>query len=172
MIEYLTPADYRTMPWANGKGTTIEMLRIDQDGAVKWRLSRASVVESGPFSIFPGIARNLTVISGPGFALRGSGFDLQARPLWPIAFPGDVAISAEDVGGVSDDFNVMTSVDLPPPEVEVVRQKKSFGAGGTLAVYALEPIEFNGEPVDQHTLTLTDQAAQITGLAIVVRLFG
>lgn len=172
MIEHLTSADYHTMPWANGKGTTVEMLQVEQDGAVKWRLSRASVVESGPFSVFPGIARNLTVISGPGFALRGSGFDLQARPLWPVAFPGDVAISSEDVGAASDDFNVMTSTDLPLPEVEVVRQQKTFGAGGTLAIFALQAAAVNGQPLDRHDLVVTDQGAQVTGLAIVVRLFG
>lgn len=172
MIEHLTPDDYRKMPWANGKGTTVEMLRVEQDGAVKWRLSRATVAESGPFSLFPGIERNLTVISGPGFALRGSGLDLQARPLSPVAFPGDVAISAEDVGAVCDDFNVMTSSDLRQPEVEVVRSAKGFGAGGTLAIYALASVQVDGQMLEPHDLLLTDQAAQVSGLAIVVRLFG
>ena len=62
MIRHLTPADYKSMPWANGKGTTVEMLKVEDSGQLLWRLSRASVVENGDFSMFPGIVRNLTVI--------------------------------------------------------------------------------------------------------------
>ncbi len=64
---HLTPADYTEMPWANGKGVTVEMLRLIEGGALKWRLSRASVVEDGAFSLFSGGERHLTVITGPGF---------------------------------------------------------------------------------------------------------
>lgn len=171
MIMHLTSADYRTMPWANGKGTTIEMLRIDQAGGVKWRLSRASVVEPGPFSIFPGIARNLTVISGPGFALRGFGIDLQARPLSPVAFPGDVEITAENVAAPSDDFNVMTASSLPVPQVEVVQQRKRFDAGGTLAIFALQGARSGGLTLGRFDLVITDQPTTVDGLVIVARLF-
>jgi uncharacterized protein len=87
MIRRLTPADYTTMPWANGKGVTVEMLRVEQDGALLWRLSRASVVEDGDFSLFPGIERNLTVITGPGFDLVGQGLHLQAKRLVPCVRP-------------------------------------------------------------------------------------
>ena len=39
---HLTEADYREMPWANGRGNTVEMLRVDKpDGRLLWRLSRA-----------------------------------------------------------------------------------------------------------------------------------
>jgi environmental stress-induced protein Ves len=38
MMRHLTPADYTTMPWANGKGRTIEMLRVEAEGRLKWRL--------------------------------------------------------------------------------------------------------------------------------------
>ena len=52
---------------------TIEMLRVEAEGRLKWRLSRASVVENGDFSLFSGIERNLTVLTGPGFDLVGDG---------------------------------------------------------------------------------------------------
>ena len=72
MMRHLTPSDYVAMPWANGRGQTVEMLReVGPDGGLLLRLSMASVVEDGPFSIFPGVERNLTVISGPGFDLLG-----------------------------------------------------------------------------------------------------
>src|SRR3989338_5597281 len=98
MIRHLTPADYTTMPWANGKGVTVEMLRVEE-GGLKWRLSRASLVENGDFSAFPGIERNLTVISGPGFDLVAQGLHLPACPLQPVAFAGDAARAADlDLG--------------------------------------------------------------------------
>jgi hypothetical protein len=101
------------MPWANGKGVTIEMARADGPDGMLWRLSRASVVEDGPFSVFPGVERNLTVLTGPGFDLVGQGLHLTARPMVPVAFAGDVPLRADGVTAPSDDFNVMTARALP-----------------------------------------------------------
>lgn len=171
MIRHLTPADYKTMPWANGKGVTVEMLRIELAGAVKWRLSRASVVENGDFSLFPGIERNLTVITGPGFDLVGPMGGLPARPLQPVAFPGDVAIRAEGVASPSDDFNVMTARGLPKPEVQVITAPTNLAAGGTLAIFALGTGRASEETLGLYDLVLTDQAITITGPAIAVRLW-
>ena len=95
MSRHLTPAKYTPMPWANGRGTTIEMLRENgPDGALRLRLSMASVVEDGPFSSFPGVERSLTVISGPGFDLVGDS-RFSALPMVPVAFPGDVPLAAD-----------------------------------------------------------------------------
>ena len=120
MIRHLTPADYTVMPWANGRDTTIEMLReVGPDGGLLLRLSMASVVVDGPFSIFPGVERNLTVISGPGFDLAGE-TRIKASPLVPLAFPGDVPMAAAGVTAPSDDFNVMTARGLPSDRKSVV----------------------------------------------------
>lgn len=105
----VSPSSYRAMPWANGKGVTTEILREDGPAGLLIRLSMAIVVENGPFSAFPGIDRILTVIDGPGFGLIGAGLDLRAEPLVPVAFPGDVEISATGVTGRAVDFNVMTA---------------------------------------------------------------
>ncbi len=170
MIRHLTPADYKLMPWANGKGTTIEMLRAEENGALTWRLSRASVVENGDFSIFPGVERNLTVLTGPGFDLVGQGVQLQARPLVPVQFAGDVPIRAEAVSAASDDFNVMTARALPRPEVAVITGLVQVPKGGLLAVYALAETSVNGRNMAVQDLILTDEAAQISGQAVVVRM--
>jgi environmental stress-induced protein Ves len=170
MMRHLTPADYKMMPWANGKGTTIEMLRVEGDGALKWRLSRASVVEAGDFSIFPGVERNLTVLTGPGFDLVGAGLHLTARPLCPVVFAGDVPLRAEAVSAPSDDFNVMTARTLPRPEVAVVTGRVQVPQGGLLAVYALQASVVNGQAVAAEGLCLTEGAVSLDGQAIVVRL--
>ncbi len=172
MMRHLTPADYTVMPWANGKGTTIEMLKTMEGGRLKWRLSRASVVENGDFSIFPGLERNLTVLTGPGFDLLGEGVHLAARPLVPVAFAGDVAIRAEGVSAASDDFNVMWDRALPRPEVAVVTGAAQIPAGGLLAVYALAASEVNGRTMAPQDLILTEDALHIDGQVLVVRLLG
>jgi environmental stress-induced protein Ves len=152
MKRILGPEDFRQMPWSNGKGITTELARADRDGRMLWRLSRASVVEDGPFSIFPGIERNLTVVTGPGFDLTGEGISLRARPMAPVAFPGDVPMTALAVSAPSDDFNVMTDRALPRPRVEVVFHPRIVRADGALmAVYWPE----------QARLVLTDEAEEI-----------
>ncbi|MCW1919032.1 HutD family protein [Rhodobacter sp. KR11] len=130
---HLTAHDFRPMPWANGKGTTIELYRQETDH-LQLRLSRAQVVEDGPFSLFPGIQRNLTVLTGPGFDLVGT-TTFQARPLQPIAFPGDLVLRAINVTGPSEDFNVMRAAHLPAPRVRVTQGP----AKGALLVLAAAP---------------------------------
>lgn len=172
---HLTPADYTRQPWKNGRGTTIELLhRRDAAGASLLRLSRASVVEDGPFSLFPGIERNLTVLSGPGFRLAGPGVNLRCDLLVPVAFPGDVEVMASETNGQqSDDFNVMTARHLPRPEV-IVAQNSQLDGGGLLALYALGPCRVNSEAVAQGDLILTEGPASLTGdwPVIAVRCFG
>ncbi|MEO5616126.1 MAG: HutD family protein [Cypionkella sp.] len=170
MIRHLTPTDYKTMPWANGKGTTVEMLRVDEGGLL-WRLSRASVVENGDFSRFPGIERNLTVITGPGFDLVGDGLHLAAKPLVPVAFAGDVSIRAEAVTAASDDFNVMTARHLPRPEVAVITGEARLPGGNMLAIFALAQSVVNGTTISRYDVIVTDEPSGLSGQMIAVRLF-
>ncbi|OIQ70601.1 protein Ves [mine drainage metagenome] len=174
-MRHLTTSDYRKMPWANGLGVTTEILRVAKpDGGVLWRLSMAAVVEVGAFSLFPGIERNLTVIAGPGFDLVGPGLMLRADPLVPVAFPGDVAISAVGVSAPSNDFNVMTERSLPRPEVRVLRQSEALAPGGTLCLFALDAgkVQVAGTVVTvaRHDLLVCDAGvgARNTGAAAVL----
>lgn len=166
MITNLTAADFRVMPWANGKGTTVEMLRIEREGLLVLRLSRAMVVEDGAFSMFPGIDRNLTVLSGPGFDLVGEGLRLTARPLVPVAFAGDVAVRAEGVTAPSEDFNVMWDRALPKPVVWV-QEAGRIPSG--CAVLALAAGQIGGRVVAQYDLVLADEAFVSDCSVIAVR---
>lgn len=160
---HLTPADYTRQPWKNGKGQTTELWRLERDGQLLVRLSRAAVVEDGPFSLFPGIERNLTVLDGPGFRLTGPDLNLRCDPLVPVAFPGDVEVTASETGNrQSDDFNVMTARHLPRPTVAVA-QNATLPAGGLLALYALGPCQVNGRTLAQADLALTDAPAALAG---------
>lgn len=173
-MKRLTPADYIRQPWKNGKGETVELCRADRDGALLWRLSMATVAEDGPFSIFPGIERNLTVLDGPGFRLVGDGIDLPCLPLSPVAFAGDVGVQAIQTGGqVSTDFNVMTARDVPRPQVDVVTVAQNIAPADLTAVFALGHVVVNGQPMSRHDLILTESSCHVAPQdpALIVRLF-
>lgn len=171
---HLTPAHYTRQPWKNGKGITTELWRLERDGRLLVRLSRAAVVEDGAFSLFPGIARNLTVLTGPGFRLTGPGLNLRCDPLVPVAFPGDVEVMASETRGQqSDDFNVMTAKSLPKPVVQVM-QNTHLPAGGVLALYALGPCRVNTRDLSRGDLILAEEAVTLTGdgPVLAIRLHG
>lgn len=147
----LLPERFRRMPWANGLGVTVEILRIDGPDGLLLRLSRAKVVGVGPFSLFPGTERNLTVLSGPGFDLEGEGIALAARPLVPVAFPGDVPLRAERVTGPSEDFNVMTARTLPRPVARVLQEGAELEAEWVFG-YALAATRIAGEDLPEGAL--------------------
>ncbi len=168
MIRHLSAADFIAMPWANGKGTTVELLRVEREGRMILRLSRAMVVEEGAFSVFPGIERNLTVLSGPGFDLVGDGVHLQARPLVPVAFAGDLAVRAVGVSAASEDFNVMTAREFPPANVWV----HPPGQAPAGAVLALAAGRIGGLDVKRYDLVLTDQPLHHDVVVIVVQAAG
>lgn len=112
MISLLRAADHRVMPWKNGGGTTTEIAVHPEEAgldAFAWRVSMARVEGDGPFSSFPGIDRNLTILDGDGIML-----DVQGRvPLGlratsaPVEFPADVPTTARLLGGPITDLNVM-----------------------------------------------------------------
>jgi environmental stress-induced protein Ves len=171
MIRHLTRGDYRSMAWANGLGQTVEMIRVDGPEGLLWRLSMASVVEDGDFSILPGIERNLTVLDGAGFRLTGAGIDLEARPLEPVAFPGDLAIRAEGLRGPSRDFNVMTARVLPRPQVRLLLPGR-VASSGTLCLLCLAQGKgpLPGQRLGEHDLLITDEPVELDVPALAVRL--
>jgi environmental stress-induced protein Ves len=170
-MKHRSPADYRAMPWANGRGHTSELLREDGPQGLLLRLSAATVTEDGEFSVFPGIERNLTVISGPGFRLEGQGLSLQAAPRVPVAFPGDVALRATGVTAPSEDFNVMTARALPRPRVWLAGPGR-IPAGGRLFLFALDLASVNAIAIAPRDLIETHEATTVDwgGPLLAVRL--
>ena len=168
MMRHLTPADYRTMPWANGRGQTVELLRKDDaDGRMLWRLSMATVADNGPFSLFPGINRSLTVIDGPGFDLVGERH-LRADPLVPVGFSGDSVIAAANVRGSSQDFNVMVRAPLRM-QVSVHRDGAIAADPGALwFCFALGPARVAGQALNRHDLLCEPKDFSVSGGPVIV----
>lgn len=110
MLTLLTPADYRRVPWKNGRGWTTELAARPASGDFLWRISIADIDADCDFSVFPGIDRSILVLSGEGMELQvgaGPPHTLRAGSE-PLAFPGDLAANARLLGGPTRDFNVMT----------------------------------------------------------------
>ncbi len=106
----ITLSDMPAVPWANGRGSTRELVRrVNACGTLSLRLSVAEVVEPGPFSTLPGLDRILVAIDGPGFTLSIDGRAFDVAPLAPIAFPGEAAVAVTAIAAPSRDFNVMTA---------------------------------------------------------------
>jgi environmental stress-induced protein Ves len=115
-MRILKASGHRRMRWKNGMGETVE-IAVSPDGAslddFGWRVSMAHVGSDGPFSLFPGIDRTLSVLEGDGIALAIAGRpEVELRlASEPFAFPGDVAITSRLLRGPIIDLNVMTRRD-------------------------------------------------------------
>lgn len=103
-------ADRAARPWKNDGGITREVVAFPADAgldAFEWRISMADVSRDGPFSLFAGVDRLLTVVEGAGLLLEFAG---QAKRLYvgsPLAFPGEAEVTARLIAGPIRDFNVM-----------------------------------------------------------------
>ena len=123
-VRLVKPADFKLMPWKNGRGTTTELAREDDADGMLWRLSAADVIEAGDFSIFPGIDRMLMLVGGQGFDLDfgNNGRASVFQPLTPVRFSGDWTTRAENVRGPSRDLNLMLARGRAVAEVAVLRE--------------------------------------------------
>lgn len=113
MTQLIPYASLAAVPWKNGGGSTTEISISPPDSSFHdfdWRISLATISESGPFSVFPGVDRTLTLVDGPGIILDIDG----ARRITlneedpTIEFAGESVIRAAPNGGPTTDFNVMT----------------------------------------------------------------
>ncbi|MQB45695.1 HutD family protein [Rhizobium sp. ICMP 5592] len=112
-MRILRASDYKRMPWKNGGGETVE-IAVSPDGAgladFDWRVSMATVATDGPFSVFPGIDRTLSILEGEGMTLFIEGREpvLLTQESDPLPFAADAPTSATLVDGTITDLNVMT----------------------------------------------------------------
>jgi environmental stress-induced protein Ves len=107
----LGPDSFLAMPWRNGLGTTIELLKQDlpEDGGFAWRLSMAEVTTDGEFSNFSGYDRTLLLLVGKGLTLDCAGARQQLdKPLQAARFRGEDPTFATLHDGPVKDFNIMT----------------------------------------------------------------
>jgi environmental stress-induced protein Ves len=113
-------ADYVSMPWRNGAGTTREIAREPAAGvAFDWRLSLATVAASGPFSAYAGYTRIVALVTGAGFELRVAG-EAAARLVEPgdyRVFRGEAATACALLDGPCTDLSLMVRAPGEVPSV-------------------------------------------------------
>lgn len=121
-------------PWKNGGGVTREIVCQPPGAgldAFDWRVSIATIASDGPFSLFAGIDRVITLLEGGGVHLRGAADAIDHRldtPLQPYAFAGEARIHARLLAGDCDDFNVMTRRVTCRASVTVLREATALYA--------------------------------------------
>jgi len=113
--------DYTRVRWKNDGGWTTEIARepADASGDFRWRISIADIERDGPFSSFPGVARELMLLAGGGIEL-----DIDAAPPLRLVerfqrarFDGESRVECRLLAGPTRDFNVMTQRDVVRAEV-------------------------------------------------------
>ena len=101
--------EHRAMPWANGLGTSYEVASDrNADGEWTWRVAIAPVVLDGPFSVMPGVDRELVVIEGNGMVLNVDDESVKCMPGQVVRFSGDSVTIARLVDGPTVDLGLMT----------------------------------------------------------------
>ncbi|WP_202841267.1 HutD/Ves family protein [Luteimonas saliphila] len=101
--------EYRRVRWINGAGWTREIHAEPGGEGWAWRLSIAEVEADAPFSLLPGVDRELVLLEGDGLRLRFD--DGETRELLPphqrLRFAGDRALGGQPLDGRAVAFNLM-----------------------------------------------------------------
>lgn len=143
MRTVLTENDFVARPWKNLRGTTLDLYKYPRGSGEDFlfRLSRADLTASGPFSSFPGIDRILVVTEGQEITLTVSGKETQL-PLWvPFFFRGEESAHA-GVASPGKDFNLMLRRGAVTGSVEVVSGRMALRVDADFfAVFSTGPLE-------------------------------
>lgn len=112
LLRHVPAASHRRTRWKNGDGWTtelgIEPARADLNGDFDWRVSIADIEQDGPFSLFPGVERDLFLLEGAGMILDIDGTEhCLDRPLQRVHFDGEARVDCRLIDGPTRDFNVM-----------------------------------------------------------------
>jgi len=101
--------EYQRVRWKNGLGWTREIVRVPDVDDWDWRLSIAEIERDAEFSAFPGIDRELVLLSGNGLRIVFDDGDTHTLlpPHDQLRFAGERKARGELVDGSTHDFNLM-----------------------------------------------------------------
>lgn len=124
----LPPESFRSKPWKNGGGITLDIADATAPGAdpsgwegMVWRLGRTAIVQPGPFSDLTGYERLQAVIVGSGLVLEGSSGEIDLRrPFVPVRYDGGLPLVSRLEKGPVEVVNLIVdralcSADLVVP---------------------------------------------------------
>lgn len=128
VYEFLPRSGHREMPWRNGGGSTLEVVRYPSStdgGSLEWRVSVARIDRSGPFSELPGVDRVIMPIGKAGVSLRLDGRETVLDPWQQLAFPAEVAVRAELRSAATRCLNLMTRRGGPEGRITVLSGREA-----------------------------------------------
>jgi uncharacterized protein len=103
----LEEENYRLQPWKNGRGETRE-IGVDTLDPFRWRVSLATLSQSGPFSLFPGYDRCIVNLGSQPVHLQHAKQEAKRLdPFSPLSFRGDEETHA-DIKAPGLDFGLLT----------------------------------------------------------------
>ena len=167
MITHLPALQRTPQPWKNGGGVTREIAVFPEGAGLEnfhWRISMAEVTDIRPFSLFPGVDRHLTVLSGR-LQLDFADRQYVLNPGRTLAFEGDAPASGTPLmpvtdlnvmtrrGKVSAEVRQITSSAILPSDLVVFVATRPVSVTANGARYALETSDalmfegLDGEPI-------------------------
>ena len=133
-VEIIRAADYIEQRWKNDGGVTHE-IAADAESPPAWRISVATIEQSGPFSDFRGYDRTIVALEGR-VTLTVNGETIPLVELEPIAFAGEAQVACAIEGHLARDFNVMTLRSEFSHDIEIVQAKTRFVVDDDEMVFA------------------------------------
>lgn len=151
MRKILEEKDFLRRPWKNGRGITNEIM-VSPPGSEHfvWRLSQATLGESGPFSVFPGIHRWLVLLEGNPVTLNHTGQSHCLKLLEPYAFSGAEETFAE-VTATGKDFNLMLREGKASGSLSVGTTGSHTITTSVYGIYSLSHMTINGETISKNS---------------------
>ncbi len=121
-MKIIRRSEFKSVPWKNHGGVTHEIAKHENDRNIRWHLSIAEVTQNGPFSLFEGLHRSLTVITGAGMDLHGASGNLvhDAPLLQPITFSGSDVLIGVLRNGPCQDFNLIFDPKIFEGRVDII----------------------------------------------------
>jgi uncharacterized protein len=169
MFRIRKPDEFQTKPWKNGGGVTHEIARNAVGEGWQWRISIAEVGADGPFSLFPGMTRILTVIDGAGIDLLSADSVMEARLYRPVFFPGDLDVIARLVGGPVRNLNLIYDAHAVEAAVEMLLGPATLscaaGTAGFLCLSGAITVAGDGVPMGAFALGTGADIALAAGAA-------
>lgn len=173
-VRILAAGERQAAAWKNGGGVTREVAAYPPGAGLAdfaWRVSFAEVAEGGPFSVFEGVDRIITLVAGRGMELVVDAVATElAQPFEPFAFRGDAVVGCRLLDGPITDFNVMARRGEVGAAVEIVTGRRvltaelgttalvvALGGAATIAWQDAEPVKIALERYD--AVALTDGAS-------------
>jgi len=145
MLTPLSPESFRSKPWKNGGGVTLDIADACQPGAdpagwegMIWRLGRTAIVQPGPFSDLAGYERMQAVIVGSGLVLEGADGEVDLRqPFRPVRYDGGIPLVSRLENGPVEVVNLIADRSLCTVDLVVpVAGQGMVLSGGIHLLYA------------------------------------